>query len=126
MALNDGQGEWPGVGSRQAVGDGIEPRRWHRVARGQAFGYGGRLLGLDADHADVGPLLFHGDGDAGDQATAADRNEDGPQIRDRVENLEPHRSLAGCYGRVIERMHEMKVAALLLLFETLLPLRDRH
>jgi hypothetical protein len=63
-------------------------------------------LDLHADHAHVGPRGLHRDRDAAGQPAAADRDDDGRQVRQVLEQLEAERSLAGDDVGIVEGMDE--------------------
>ena len=81
-------GDAKGLGADLFHGDAVGEQR-HRVEH-DAFAGGQRgvqavaVLGLDADHAHLGEQRLDVRGDAGDQAAAADRDEDGVDRRRRT------------------------------------------
>ncbi len=62
-----------------------------------------RPLGLDADHP---RRARRGDRNARDEAAAADRHDDGLDVGEILQDLEPDRSLPRDRQRIVERVHE--------------------
>ena len=70
---------------------------------------------LHADDLDVRANRFHVGGDAGDQAAAADGDEDGVDGAGMLaQDFHADRALAGDHVRIVERVHE---GQLLFLFQ---------
>ena len=63
-------------------------------------------LGLDAEDAGRRPERLHGDRHARQKTAAAERREDGVEVRHVLEELEPGGALPRDDGDVVERRHE--------------------
>ncbi len=66
----------------------------------------GRELGLDADHAHVGPPCLQRSRETGDESAAADRHDHDVRNGAVLEDLERDRALPGDHRRLVERMDE--------------------
>ena len=67
-------------------------------------------FGLHADHFDGGLDALRGGCDAGNQAAAADRHDQGFELRPGSQHLEPKRALAGNNFFIVVRMHHRQPA----------------
>jgi hypothetical protein len=107
---DDGQRQRPGRLDADAVGDGrlaaLAIAVVDRVPRRR------EALGLDADDVQVGAERLRRRRHAGDQAAAADGDDQGVDLGLLGEHLERDRALAGDHRQVVERMDD-GVAALL-------------
>jgi hypothetical protein len=99
---------------RHAVGEQTHVRQLDPPAGLERARHRVRILGLHADHLDLGPHALHVRGDAAREPTAADGHED------RIErtlvlpqDLHADRALARDHIGVVVRMHEHRVRALL-------------
>ena len=92
--LGDGESHQQGCG---LVGDG------DGVAGGLGGGEAGGVGGLDADYLDVGFEVVHDGGDAGEEAAAADGDEDGLAIGDLFEDFKGDGALTGDDLGIVER-----------------------
>ena len=102
----DAEGFDAGLAHRHAVGEEADPVEHHALARRDGGLHGGGVVGLDADHLHVGPQELDVGGDAGREAAAADGHEDGLDgLRVLLQDLHPHRALAGDDVRVVVGRH---------------------
>ncbi len=68
------------------------------------------VFSISADHLHLGPVGLDGEGDTGDEPTAADGDEHRVHFRPLREQLEPERALPGDDALVVERVDERKPA----------------
>ena len=102
----DPKGFDAGLAHRHAVGEKPHAVEHHAAARREGGLHGGGVVGLDADHLDVGPEELDEGGDAGREPAPAHGHEDrldglGVLLKD----LHPHRALAGDDVRVVVGRH---------------------
>ena len=96
---------------RNTIGENSDPIERHPLPRLEGFVHAGGIFRLDTDDPDVRIEVFHVDGDTGDQASAADRNEDRIDMATRLaQHLDTDRALSGDHVRIIERMNEDQIA----------------
>ena len=92
---------------RRAVRKQAHVGQGHPFARFQRARHGVRIDRLHADDLDVGANLFHVRRHAGDQAAAADGDEDGVDGAGMLaQDFHADRALAGDHVRIVERVHE--------------------
>ena len=80
-------------------------------AVGERRGEARRALRLDADDRHARRLRLDGRADPRDEAAAADRHDDRFDVGRLLEDLEPHRALAGDHVGVVERVDEREAVA---------------
>ena len=96
----------PGLTHRNAVGEQAHAVEHHALAGRDGGFHGGSVVGLDADHLHVGPQELDVGGDAGREAAAAHGDEDGfDRLGVLLQDLHPHRALAGDDVRVVVGRH---------------------
>ena len=95
-----------------AVGENADARQRHALAGAQRFEHAGRILRLDADDLDARIERLHVRGDAADQSSAADRDEDrlDAVAVPLAQDLHGDRALAGDDVGIVERVHEHEIA----------------
>ncbi|MNF66796.1 hypothetical protein D3C84_485940 [compost metagenome] len=87
---------------RHPVGEQPDLVQHHALAGGQGGLQAVGVLRLDADHLHLGAQVLHIGGDAGDQAAAAHRHEDGVQPAGVLaQDFHGHGALAGDHVRVV-------------------------
>src|SRR5689334_23959408 len=82
-------------------------------------------FGLDPDDADLWPLLLQRHGHPADQPAPADGNHHRANVRERLQDFEPDRTLSRGDGRVVEWVNEVQVPPALLSFQARLPVGHR-
>ncbi len=91
----------PNLRNGQTIGE----CRLHGNPRWFSFAQGGRktrdVLGLDRDNLDLRSKRLHRERDSGKQSAAADRDNDGVEIRHLLDDLDAHRALARDDGGII-------------------------
>ena len=95
-----------GAADGDAVGDGGFGADGDGSAGFAGTEHGGKPLGLDADDADFGVVLFEGAGDAADESAAADGDDDSFDVGDLLEQFEADGALAADDLGVVEGMDE--------------------
>ena len=106
VARDEREGEVAGAADGDAVGDGGFRLDGDGVAGLAGAEHGGELVGFNTDDADTGAGLFEGAGDAADEASAADGDDDRFQIRHLLQELEGDGSLAGDDFGVVKGVDE--------------------
>ena len=97
---------------RNAVGDGGRRAESHGLAFGDGDFHRRQARRLHAENLDLGIDLFHRDGDATDQASAADGADDGFDVGMLSQNFQADRSLPGDDRVVIEGVNKCQIVAL--------------
>ena len=96
----DRGGERPGLLDRDALGD--------RVAVLGAAGERADVLGLDADDPHARLERRQRDRDPGREPAAADRNDERPEVRQLLDELQPDRPLPRDHALVLESVNERR------------------
>ena len=96
----------PGDRRLEGVGDRRPGHHRHRPALLQGIVHRRCQLRLDTDHPHMRPQLLHGSCDPRDQPAAADRHDHHVQLGYLVDQLQPHRALAGDHHRVVVGMDD--------------------
>ena len=104
QVAQDRRGQRAGLLDRDALRD--------RVAVLGAAGERADRLRLDADEPHARPERAQRDRDAGREAAAADRDDERPELRQLLGELEPDRSLARDHALVLEGVHERRAGRL--------------
>ncbi|MOA24352.1 hypothetical protein D3C78_1450250 [compost metagenome] len=92
---------------RHAFGKAADLRQHYSLACCHGCLQAVGILGLDADHLDLGAQVLDVGGDASDQPAAAHRHEDRIQCAGLLaQDLHGHRTLTGNHVRVVERWDE--------------------
>ena len=110
MALDDRAGAGAWVFDRDALGDGRSAAR--RLGSGDGAGHGRVGRRLHPNQADGGVQRLGGNGDAGHQAAAADRRDDGVDLRRILEDFQPDGSLPGDDAVVVVGMDQGQAISL--------------
>ncbi|MCY1292582.1 hypothetical protein D9M70_418150 [compost metagenome] len=98
---------------RHPIGEQPDLAEHHAFAGGQRGLQAVGVLRLDTDHLHFRAQVFHVRGDAGDQAAAPYRHEDGVQPAGVLaEDFHGHRALAGDHVRIVVGRHESQALLL--------------
>src|SRR5215468_4039367 len=92
-ALHDGERDLANAADPQAVDDGAAVDGLQPASLDAAL-HGGAIGRLDADHLGPGVVRLDGHRDAGDQAAAADRDDDRVELGPVLDDLQPEGALA--------------------------------
>ncbi len=103
----DGVGEVAHLLDRDALGDGLPPRR--RAQAAHAGGKGRIHRRLDPEHPHLGLDRLGRRGAAGNQAAAADGDEDDVQVRAVLQHLGGESPLPGHHFEIVEGVHQDEV-----------------
>ncbi len=99
--LDERPRQFAGVLDGDPVGE-----RDHRSIGRQPTGVRCADRSLDADHPHVGPQRLDRDRCAADQSAASERDDDGREIVDVLDQFQPERALSGHDGGIVERSAE--------------------
>ena len=100
------EGQLAGSQDVDAVGDGVAVGHGGDLAGSAGLIHGGHGAGLDADDLAVGLQALDGEGDAADQAAAADGADHLLHVGELLQNLQADGALAGNDVGVVEGMGE--------------------
>jgi hypothetical protein len=99
--FDDLEGQLADLPGGDAVGDGVDGIALDDRPLPEGLGDAGGALGLNADHAGVGPPLDRGR-DARDEAAAADGDDHGVDLGALLDDFQAQGALSGHHRRVVE------------------------
>ncbi len=106
MLLRQLEGELADLPDGDAVGDRGGGRQRQALAAPERGLHRRDLFGLDPDYPDLGVLRLDRERNAGDQAPASHRDNDGVKVGALLEQFQPQRPLAGDDLGIVEGMDE--------------------